>query len=138
VSPIKKQEANEKEYNTPDHGRTRRAAARRSDAARQRFVHRIRRHGDAADSDESMGAPPARTPVRPRTLALRPSADADRIACCTMEWGVKVSRTRVTRPRNEGLAFTAADTLYVALTIFMLRVCYVVDFICTAFPRCFQ
>jgi hypothetical protein len=119
VSPIKKQEESDGNCATPDRGRARRAAARRSDAARQRFVHRIRRQGDAADSDDSSGtAPAARTPIRQRPLALRPTAHAAHISCCSMEWGNKVSRTRVTRPRKDGLSFTTADALYVAPLLF--------------------
>ena len=95
---------------SPDRGRSRRAAARRSDAVRQRAVNRLRRGGDCIDSDESPEAPPTRAVVRRRVLAPRRSASPDPgLAPCVWEWGQKELRTQVTRPRAHGVPFTADD-----------------------------
>jgi hypothetical protein len=61
----------------------------------------MNRDGGYAESDDESMEPPPRVPVRRRVLAPRRSvAPEESILPCNWEWGRKVTRSRVTRPRQ--------------------------------------
>ena len=87
----------------PEHGRVRRAAARRSDSLRQRAINSLNGGEDVIESDSEPVVHPrcsAQLPRRQRVMA--PPLPEGPVAGGSLgEWGHKVSRTRVTRPRRE-------------------------------------
>lgn len=63
----------------------------------------MNRDGAYAESDDESMEPPPRMPVRRRVLAPRRSVAPEEITLpCNWEWGRKVTRSRVTRPRQYG------------------------------------